>query len=175
MDEQTVTQLEAALRRIFLMKITRSTMREVQNVLIQLANGDKDTVNTLLEGFFRGEMRSDLAKGKGGAMLQKLAHEYCVPVRLAKEVFERGEFVMVISSDTLAQKDKIAFVNRLRRIDGDEFLFITDLDSTVHFLNHFASRLQDVLQSEKGDELLKPYKKDLQAVQKRLEEISVSA
>lgn len=161
MDEKMSSQLEAALRRIFAMKITRSTFREVQNMLLTLTEGDKSQATDILESLFTGQIKDSLARGKTGETLKELAREFSIPIRLSKEVLERGEFVNIITSDTIAQKDKIGLLNRMRRTDGEEFLFITDPESTVHLLQHFAGRLQELERVESGKEQLQQFRKDI--------------
>ena len=69
--------------------------------------------------------------------------------RLAKEVFERGEFVNIITSDLVTQEEQFAFVNRLRRIDGEEFVFMSDPQNTVHLVTHFVGRLYELEKNPK--------------------------
>ena len=161
MDENLLSQLEAALRRIFAMKITRSTFREVQNMLLSITGGDKGMATDLLETLFTGQVKENLTRGKNGDALKTVAREFSIPIRLSKEVLERGEFVNIITSDTIAQKDKLGLLNRMRRTDGEEFLFITDPESTVHLLQHFAGRLQELERAEYGKEQLLHFKKDI--------------
>lgn len=170
-DDKMVIQLEAALRRIFAMKITRSTFRELQNVLITVAAGNRDLTNDLFESLFTGQIK-DTLKGKGSEHLKTLLPEFSIPIRLSKEIFERGEFVNIITSDTITQKENIAFLNRIRRIDGEEFLFITDPESTIHLLQHFTGRLQELEKMEQGPQMLSHFKKELVILRNRLDSIA---
>jgi hypothetical protein len=174
LDDKMVSQLEASLRRIFAMKITRSTFRELQNVLITVSGGSRDLTNDLFESLYTGQLKDSL-KGKSADQLKTLLTEFSIPIRLSKEIFERGEFVNIITSDTITQKDTVAFLNRIRRIDGEEFLFITDPESTVHLLQHFTGRLQELSKMEQGEQLINNFKKDLLILRNKLDELAKGA
>jgi hypothetical protein len=169
LEESALARIRSSLQRIFTMKITRSTFREVQNAVISSAGDDKELVNDLFESFLSGNPKDGLAKGKGLTALNSLLEDYSIPVRLSKEVHERGEFVNIITSDTLTQGGKIAFLNRIRRIDGEEFHFVTDPESSIHLLNHFIGRLQELDKSDQTKEILEEHKDDLIKVKERLE------
>ncbi|MBJ7449506.1 MAG: DUF5414 family protein [Parachlamydiales bacterium] len=160
-DEKFLSQLEGSLRRIFAMKITRSTFREIQNMLLTLTNGDKDIASDILESLFTGQVKDTVSKGKGAEAIKAMTREFSIPIRLSKEVLERGEFVSIITSDTISQKDRVGLLNRMRRTDGEEFLFITDTESTIHLLQHFAGRMQELEKVEAGKEQLMGHRKDI--------------
>lgn len=170
-DDKMALQLEAALRRIFAMKISRSTFRELQNVLITVAAGNRDLTNDLFESLFTGQLK-DTLKGKGAEHLKTLLPEFSIPIRLSKEIFERGEFVNIITSDTITQKENVAFLNRIRRIDGEEFLFITDPESTIHLLQHFTGRLQELEKMDEGKEQMAHFKKDLLILRNKIDALT---
>ena len=52
LDEKSVFHLESSLRRIFAMKVTRSTFRELQNTVVSIAQGDRDIINNIFETLF---------------------------------------------------------------------------------------------------------------------------
>ena len=62
-------------------------------------------------------------------------------IRVAKDIHERGEFINFITSDMLAQQERCVFLNRLARVDGQEFLLMTDVQNTCHLIRHLLSRL----------------------------------
>lgn len=171
LNENTVSRIKASLQRIFSMKITRSTFREVQNAIISSSGDDKEDVNDVFESFLSGKPKDKLAKGKSLDTLKSIIDEFSIPIRLSKEVHERGEFVNIITSDTLTQGDRIAFLNRVRRIDGEEFHFVTDPESTIHLLNHFVGRLQELDKSDQTKETLSKHKEDLERLRQRLAEV----
>lgn len=170
LSEATVTRVRSSLQRIFSMKITRSTFREVQNAIISASGESKDEVNDVFESFLSGKIKDKMAKGKALDTLKSTIDEFSIPIRLSKEVHERGEFVNIITSDTLTQGDRIAFLNRVRRIDGEEFHFVTDPESTIHLLNHFIGRLKELEKSDQTMEILAKHKDDLLKLKDRVEE-----
>ena len=172
-DEQSLSNIEVALRRIFAMKITRSTFRELQNIIITAAGGNKDTANDLFEALVTGQKKEKVFGKKFGDKVDSIVHEFSIPIRLAKEIHERGEFVSIITSDTLGQQDRVAFLNRIRRIDGDEFLFITDPESTLHLLQHFVGRVVELSKTDKGKEVLKPLAQSVEALKQQVGQINV--
>lgn len=175
-NKDSIDDLRANLRRIFVMKISRSTFREVQNALITACGGQKDNLNKLFEWFMTGKPDTSMVDRGDSDVLKDLVEEFSIPVRLSREISERGDFVNIITSDTLSQKegqqDKVAFVNRVRRIDGEEFHFITDPESTLHLIRHFGSRLMELQKTEESKALLEPYKKDIQAISKLIASLS---
>lgn len=168
LSENTVSRIKASLQRIFSMKITRSTFREVQNAIISAAGDNKEEVNEIFEAFLSGKPKEKLAKGKALDALKACIDEFSIPIRLSKEVHERGEFVNIITSDTLTQGDRIAFLNRVRRIDGEEFHFVTDPESTLHLLNHFVGRLQELGRADQTKEILDKHKDQILQLQERI-------
>jgi hypothetical protein len=170
LNESTVTRIRSSLQRIFSMKITRSTFREVQNAIISASGDNKDQVNDVFESFLTGKPKDKIAKGKALDSLKSIIDEFSIPIRLSKEVHERGEFVNIITSDTLTQGERIAFLNRVRRIDGEEFHFVTDPESTIHLLNHFVGRLQELDKADQTREILSEHRDDLVQLRDRLEE-----
>jgi hypothetical protein len=169
LDEKLVNQLEASLRRIFAMRLTRSTFRELQNVIISLAQGNREQISDIFESLFSGQVKETLTKEpKVKEQLQELCKQFSVLVRLSKEIFERGEFVNIITSDLISQDKDVAFLNRIRRIDGDEFLFITDPSSTINLFQHFFARLLELEKSNEGKKQLSQYKKDISSLSTKL-------
>ena len=170
LNESTVTRIRSSLQRIFSMKITRSTFREVQNAIISASGDNKDQVNDVFESFLTGKAKDKIAKGKSLDSLKSIIDEFSIPIRLSKEVHERGEFVNIITSDTLTQGERIAFLNRVRRIDGEEFHFVTDPESTIHLLNHFVGRLQELDKADQTKEILTAHRDDLLQLRDKIEE-----
>jgi hypothetical protein len=169
LNEKALSRIKSSLQRIFTMKITRSTFREVQNAIIGSAGDNKDLVNNLFECFLTGTTKESVVEKDSESIFQTILDEFSIPIRLSKEVHERGEFVNIITSDTLTQGDKIAFLNRIRRIDGEEFHFVTDTESTIHLLNHFIGRLQELDKSETTQDILSGHKEDLVKLKERVE------
>jgi hypothetical protein len=171
LDKQAVDILHAGLKRIFSMKVTRSSYREVQNVIVASAQGDKETGDKIFQALLSGEVPSGLAKSNEAKTFKDMAEDYSIPIRLAKDVLERGEFVNLLTSDTLNQNDKVLFLNRVRRIDGDEFQFITDPVSTVHVLQHFIGRMSELNKSEDGRKSMNQLSSELATVRDQLDSL----
>jgi hypothetical protein len=172
-DDRILVLFEGNLKRIFAMRITRSTFRELQNVILSCTNKDKEMANLLFEILLTGQIKHKISNEKHRETLEDIIKYFTIPARLAKEVHERGEFVNIITSDLLTQADQFAFLNRIRRIDGEEFVFMSDTQNTLHILNHFVGRLSELEAAPKGkDELLK-HKKELSMLADRLKQLTL--
>ncbi len=173
LDDRVIMLFEGNLRRIFAMKITRSTFRELQNVILNCANQDKDLANFLFETLLTGQYKQPITNEKHKEILDEVIKDFTIPARLAKEVYERGEFINIITSDLVSQQDQYAFLNRVRRIDGEEFVFLSDPQNTLHLLQHFAGRLMELEKAPKGKEPLEKFKKELSILAERLKQLSL--
>lgn len=170
LDDKVIMLFEGNMRRIFAMKITRSTFRELQNVILNCANQDKDVANFLFETLMTGQIKQSVNE-KNREILEEVIKDFTIPARLAKEVYERGEFINIITSDLVNQQEQFAFLNRLRRIDGEEFIFMSDPQNTVHILQHFVGRLHELKKAPKGDEVLSKHKDELTFLRERLKQL----
>ena len=170
---EEIEKFSQTLHRIFSLKVSRSTFREVQNGAVSSSGGNKETAKTLFEYLMKGVPAQGDLSNETYEVLQTLVKEYSIPVRLAKDVNEKGEFINLITSDTLRQGELFAFLNRIRRVDGDEFQFITDLDATLHLLLHFGSRLQELKGAEGGSELLTNKKEALTVIRNQIDALII--
>lgn len=169
LTEKMIKLLGTGLQRVFAMQITRSTFREIQTVIITSTSQDKDLGTQVFDALFSGKVKTSLVEDKKLQEKMKIiVNHFGVLVRLAKEVYERGEFVNIITSDTLSYEEKTVFLNRIRRIDGSEFQFITDPESTIHLLHHFTNRLQEMQDKEDTRKALSEYKNELQALRDKI-------
>jgi hypothetical protein len=173
LEESNITDLKAALKRIFALPITRSTLREIQNTILISCLKEKESSRELFESLITGELKDPSSICKKKESLKKLIDEFTVPVRVAKDVFERGEFLSLASSDFITQKDRIAFLNRIRRVDGEEMQFLADTKGMINLLLHFLERLQELKKTEMGEEILNNAKQDLDAGKKLIENLLV--
>lgn len=170
LQKRHVDRFRFHLQRLFSLKVGRTTFREMQNAILNTVEGNRDEAAKLFEALLRGEIGDDLADKEAIGPLKSLIDTYCVPARLSRDVYERGDFLQVITSD-LVRQDKPLFVNRIRRIDGDEIQFITDIESTVHLLQHFVGRLVD-MEGDPGDaKALEGSAKELEMVQNGLKQL----
>jgi hypothetical protein len=173
LDDRMMMLFEGNMRRIFAMKISRSTFREIQNVILNCVNQNKELANFLFETLLTGQLKGEITSEKHREILEEMIKNFTIPARLAKEVSERGEFVNIITSDLVTQEEHYAFVNRLRRIDGEEFVFMSDPQNTVHLVSHFVGRLVELEKQPKGKNELEKYKKELSMLGERLKQLSL--
>lgn len=152
MDAQTIDQLEMALKRVFAMPMTRSTFRQIQHVIVSLSGGDREQANQVLEALVTGQLKNGSAEINKG--FKKLADGFAWNILVSKEIFERGEFLSLLTSDIVAvSRDNILLNNIIRRIDGEEFQLITDVDGSFNVLQHFLSRLDEIMNQTDNKEL----------------------
>jgi len=173
LDDRVVMLFEGNMKRIFAMKITRSTFRELQNVIMSCTEGNQELANFLFETLMTGQINAAVPNEKHQEILEGVIKDFTIPARLAKEINERGEFINIITSDLVTQNDESAFLNRLRRIDGEEFSFLSDPQNTFHLLQHFAGRLVELENAEGGKEKIEKFKKELSTIGERLKQLSL--
>jgi hypothetical protein len=170
-DNRTIETLRNGLSRIFAMKVTKSTFREVQNLILALTGGKEDDADSLLQALVGTDHNDAPFTEDSAEKVRVLAREYAIPVRLSKEVLERGEFLNLLTSDTIGSNKGPLLLNRIRRIDGEEFQFISDANSTVHMLQHFTSRMNELTKTDEGRQSLKEVKQGLENAQQLLTEL----
>ena len=173
LDDKIVMLFEGNLKRIFAMKITRSSFRELQNVILSCANQNQEVANFLFETLMTGQIKPGSVNEKHQEVLEQCITLFTIPARLAKEVFERGEFINIITSDLVSQGEDCAFLNRVRRIDGEEFTFLSDPTNTLNLLQHFAGRLPELMKNPKGKEELEKNKKEIGILGERLKQLAL--
>lgn len=166
LDLQKLQALRFALKRTFSLPITRSTIREVQNVVYQITEGKLETANAVMEALLTGEVKKGTENELG---IKKIADEFLAQATLSRDIYERGEFVNNIYSEPVGSKEQPLFLNRVRRIDGDDFQFLSDLESTFHLLGHFINRLHEVKDSPGLKQYVKDHQKDLNEAKEKLE------
>lgn len=171
LKKKTLQLVRMHLQRIFAFSVTRSTFREIQNVALAASEGDTDVANKILEAFFTGQIKEDLVSEKTRDLLEQILDEYSMLVRLSKEVQDRGDVVSLIVSDPIEQKDAIGFIHRLKKVDGTEFSFVTDPNSTVSLLHHFISRIEEMDQSKLAAEELRSFNEHFAHMRDFLDEI----
>lgn len=165
LNSEQSSQVQNSLTRIFALPITRSTYREIQNALFRATNGSKEKTQYILELIYKGE------KVKDNDLINELLDAFTVKTRLARDVMERGDFVSLLTSDITKPNDKIFLINRIKKVDGEEVQFLTDSDSTLHFIEHFIGRLEEVKSQDKAftntyKNRLKQIADDIQKLQK---------
>lgn len=166
-----IEQLQSSFRRILAMPITRSTYREMQNVILLAAEGNLNETGSIFDALLNAQSKSDLVKKGGEKIFKNFLEDFSIPARVAKDVFDRGEFISLLTSDIISQPNRTLLLNRIRRIDGEELQFITDIDNSLHLVNHMLGRLQEVERSDNTKKISKGYKKELAEIKKKLEEL----
>ena len=149
-NKKDLPVLQQNLRRIFAMPISRSTYREVQSALIRVTDGNRELAQTYLECLTKGESKDH------HALLHEIINEFHTPTRVALEILEKGDFLNFLSSDIAQTGQQVYFINRIRKVDGQEFQFLTDPESILQVTEHFAHRLLELKERSKefGDALM---------------------
>jgi hypothetical protein len=170
-NKKNVDQLRFHLQRLFALKIGRTTFREMQNAILASVEGNRDEASKVFEALLRGEVPDDAAQKDALPAFRALVEAYCIPCRLARDVYERGEYIQVITSDTLKQDNQPLFINRLRRIDGEEIQFLSDIESSLHLIQHFIGRLHDAEREGGDNKVLEKIRPDLGSLRSSLEQM----
>lgn len=150
-NKKEILPLQQALRRIFALPISRSTFREIQSALIRITEGNRELAQTYLDLLTKGETKDTPSQ------YAEIIEEFHIRTRLALEVLEKGDFLNFLSSDIAQAGQQVYFINRIRKVDGGEFQFLTDPDSILQVTEHFAHRLVELKEGNKEfGETLKP-------------------
>ena len=175
LTEHLVNELNLQLQRIFCLPITRSTFREMQNVIFTLAQQNQEKANLYFEVLLSGTMKdgaiADTAKEKMRAIIER----YTIPARMAKEVFERGEFVAGMTSDVVFDNEtgqNALIITRIRRIDGQELQVVNNTQTTLFTIQHHIDRLRELSAHEKGKEQFKYLKEQINQLKQNLTQIA---
>lgn len=163
--EQIANELNLHLQRIFCLPITRSTFRDLQQVIVHLTQGNQERAQELFELLLSGSIKDDKVDRGAYDKVKGMVEKFTIPCRMSKEVFERGDFMGGISSEMLVQDNNAVFINRIRNIDGKELQFITDPQATLYLIHHFVTRLEEL----KKDKRLNGFKKEIWELKARLE------
>lgn len=175
LTEHLVNELNLQLQRIFCLPITRSTFRELQNVIFTLAQQSQDKANLYFEVLLTGNMKDGAVADNAKEKMKGVIERYTIPSRMAKEVFERGEFVSGMTSDIVFDSDtgqNALIVTRIRRIDGQEMQVINSPQTTLFTINHHLQRLAELSQNEKGREQFKYLKDQLNQIKQGVNRIA---
>ncbi len=170
LEDNVFLLLEGNLKRIFATPIGYTTFREFQNIVFNCANGQQEMANFFFEMLINGKLIQTLSPNQKQAA-QTLIAEFMVPIRVAKDIHERGEFINFITSDMLAQQDRCIFLNRLSRVDGQEFLLMTDVQNTCHLIRHLLARLLEAQKNPVGEKNLQEIQEDVLSLQRHFDEI----
>ena len=172
-DNNTFLLLEGNLKRIFATPIGYTTFREFQNVVFNCSQGQQELANFLFEMLINGKLLQELPAGQKQSA-QSLIVQFMMLIRVAKDIHERGEFINFITSDMLAQQERCVFLNRLARVDGQEFLLMTDVQNTCHLIRHLLSRLLEAQKNPIGEKNLQEIQEDFVSLRAHFEELTKS-
>jgi hypothetical protein len=114
---------------------------------------------------------AETAKEKMRAIIER----YTIPSRMAKEVFERGEFVAGMTSDVVFDNEtgqNALIITRIRRIDGQELQVVNNTQTTLFTIQHHLQRLQELTAHEKGKEQFKFLKDQLNQIKQNVSALS---
>lgn len=168
--QDQVKQLNYQFVRIFALPTSRMTFKEVQNALTTTFTGKQEEPNALMTSLLNGELHSSLETGNS-ADLKKFITEFSTNVRIAKEVSELGEFLNIFSCDFLQQGNQLYFVNRMRRIDGEEYFFLSQPETNIRLARMFINRLNDLKKNVNGVQFDQRLKDELQKTKKDIENL----
>jgi hypothetical protein len=175
-DEKKMQQLSMAFQRILTLPLSKSSFRQMQNAILFCLEGNRDAATRLLEALLKGSQENPTgAKPTMDPNTQKLIDRFSLQIGVAREVSERGDFLSIVTSDIINHPEMPLFGNRIRRVDGEEFDFITNAESTIQLLHHFSSRLQEMEKVEQSREVLKGAKKELISLKNRVEQLIQNA
>lgn len=163
--------LEGNLKRIFATPIGYTTFREFQNIVFNCANNNQDTANFFFEMLINGKLTQEVADHQKKSA-ESLISQFMMVVRVAKDVHERGEFINFITSDMLAQQDRCVFLNRLARVDGQEFLLMSDVQNTCHLIRHLLARLLEAQKNPVGSKNLQEIQDEIFSLNNYFEELT---
>lgn len=173
-DAKKAEQLDLAFQRILTLPVSKSSFRQMQNAILYYVEGDREIATQLLDALLDGSEQG-FQKYSNLPALQKLIERYSLPMSVAREVSERGDFLSIVTSDIISHPEMPLFGNRIRRIDGQDFDFIANVESTIQLMHHFSSRLQEMEKVEKSKNILKGLKKDLVSLKNRIEQLIQAA
>lgn len=168
--QDKIDLLRRSFRRIFALPISRLTIRETQNAIGQtLPTQSEEIKKNLYESLLTGQLNGDLKKEKNSTDLADLIDEFAFHFKMAREVADMGEYMNSFSCDFAQQGKQIYFINRMRRIDGEEYHFLSAPETNVRLAHMFINRLSD-LKKAVGNVPFEPrFKEELTSLKKAID------
>jgi hypothetical protein len=160
-----------ALQRIFAVSVTNTTLRELNSVAVRIFGNDEKKIRALFNSFFSGKLDEELEKEASAEILTQLVRSFATVVSFAKEVHEKGDHLGFILSETIAYPDKTVLHNFVRKVDGTQIEFTTDIPTTLSVLNHFIVRLREAVKTDNGKEELNKMSPHLQSIMENMENL----
>lgn len=168
LQNDRLEELSLQFQRIFTLPVTRTTFRELHNAVLALTKGNAEEANAFMDKLVFPERDKEKA---ADPLLREFFKNYAVPVRVAKEVHERGEALSMLTTDMGVRGENLLFSTRIRRIDGQEFHFLADPEGLLHVVEHLLARLNDANRSDIGKEILEDFKPRLEKVRDMAERL----
>lgn len=169
MDDVKISNLSHVFKRIFSMPINKLTFRELQSAVLSATEGDREESKVFLESVLVGSQEGQNEGDTKSDVYKRFVREFGVLTWLAKDVFEKGDFINFISSDIHNQPNRIFFTHMLRRVDGKEFEFFTDPASTFQLVQHFLNRVHELGKTE--GRLLGSFRKEINTMKTTIDKI----
>jgi len=171
-DEKKIKMLHKTFNRIFALPITRFTFKEMQMAIGSSVNGDEKTAQVLFEALLTGKVDPDLERETKTPVIRRFVEAYSIKALVAKDVHEHGDFLSLVNSDVIPNnKGSAIFINRIRRVDGKELHFMTEINSTIQLLRHMVERLLEAKKNEHSKKILAEQKKEILILRQRLDKL----
>lgn len=145
-QEEQLEKLNRTFKRLFALPISRMTLKELQNALYETFPGNPDMAQAIYNSLLTGEIQNTI-KDDNNTDLVQFIDTYSSNVLIAKEVAELGEFLNSFGCDFMQQGNQVLFMNRMRRIDGQEYHFMSAPDTNIRLAHMFINRLRDLKKS----------------------------
>ena len=175
LDTNKLKQLDFDFQRVCALPIAKSSFRQMQNAVLFACEGDKELATRILDSLVAGDSKIQAQDCTDQNAFMSFLKSFNVPFNVAREVAERGEFIGMVTSDIINHPQMPMFGNRIRKIDGEEFEFLTDVSSTVQLLNHFCFRLEEMDKLEKAKKVLQGTKNELIQLRDQIDKLVTSA
>ncbi|CDZ80798.1 hypothetical protein BN1013_01321 [Candidatus Rubidus massiliensis] len=182
MNSHNLHELERALSIIFALPVSKMTLREIQNAFVAILQENRQIYTDLFESFVHGQAKFNITKilpEEENRYLKQMIEKYSLLFRVAIDVHDRGDFLNLITSDMLPPpkpennpNKEAFFINHVKRIDGQEFHYVTDTTNIVHLIDHYIMRLQEIATNPGTKEGLQDFKPFLKQIASKLETIS---
>jgi len=159
LSQDKLEVLEQQFQRIFTLPVTRTTYRELQNVISTAFDGNNEKAISFIDSLLQNRKDSE------SDQIADFVKEYCIPVRVAKQVHDNGEVLSMLTTDVGMQQGNMIFSVRIRRIDGGEFSFLTDTGGFLQIAEHILSRVESMSTNPTGRAVIGSLKPRLEEMQ----------
>lgn len=165
LEDKEVNLLTQILDRIFSFPITKMTFKEVQRNVFTVVGEDREKANQVLKALVTGQLAKDSSNA-----FRNFVEEFGVRARLSRDVLEKGEFINFLSSDLINPSNPL-FVNQIRRMDGQEFQFLTEPEGILHLIRHFIGRVEEFNKADQSKNFIKNHAGELEEIKNDLDKL----